>query len=60
MVRYAFDDANRLVIRERDGATGRLRPVRIVEGTATTDRGNRLVYRSTFFKNFNFLSVPFV
>ena len=45
MVRYAFDDANRLMIRERDGATGRLRPVRIVEGTATTDRGNRLVYR---------------
>ena len=36
MIRYAFDDANRLVIRERDSTSGRLRPVRIVEGTATT------------------------
>ena len=43
-VRYAVDDNNRLVIREPAGATDRLRPARILDGTLTTDRRNRLVY----------------
>jgi hypothetical protein len=44
-VRYEFDELNRLVVTERDGADVRLRPTRIVEGLVTTDRANRLVYR---------------
>lgn len=38
-LRYQFDEANRLTVRER------LRPVRVVEGRVTTDAQNRLVYR---------------
>ena len=38
-LRYQFDEANRLTVRER------LRPVRILEGRVTTDPQNRLVYR---------------
>lgn len=38
-VRYQFDDANRLTLRER------LRPVRVLDGRVTVDAGNRLVYR---------------
>lgn len=38
-LRYQFDEANRLTVRER------LRPVRVVEGRVTTDPQNRLVYR---------------
>ena len=39
-VRYQFDDANRLTVRER------LRPVRVVDGRVTLDANNRLVYRT--------------
>ncbi|MBI2495302.1 MAG: hypothetical protein HYY90_03670 [Candidatus Omnitrophica bacterium] len=44
-VRYAFDDANRLVIRDRSTLAARLRPARVVDGSLTTDRWNRLIYR---------------
>ena len=43
-VAYAFDDANRLVVAE-DSAARRLRAIQIVEGAASIDRRNRLVYR---------------
>ncbi|MBI3330649.1 MAG: hypothetical protein HYZ96_00895 [Candidatus Omnitrophica bacterium] len=45
-LRYAFDDENRLVVRERRPLAERIQPVRIIEGTVTTDGGNRLVYRA--------------
>ncbi len=45
-LRYAFDDDNRLVIRERRPLAERAQPVRIIEGTVTADGGNRLVYRA--------------
>ncbi|MBI2104449.1 MAG: hypothetical protein HYT90_02540 [Candidatus Omnitrophica bacterium] len=45
-LRYAFDDENRLVIRERRPLAERAQPVRILEGTVSADGGNRLVYRA--------------
>lgn len=45
-VRYAFDDANRLIVRDRSPASQRLRPVRIIDGEVTTDSHNHLVYHS--------------
>ncbi len=39
-LRYQFDEANRLTVRER------LRPVRVVDGGVTIDAKNRLVYRA--------------
>lgn len=41
-VRYAFDDANRLLVAER---SDRLRPRRTLEGRVATDEANRLLYR---------------
>ena len=46
-IRYAFDAQNRLTVKERNEAPARLGPVRVLEGTVTTDRQNRLVYRAT-------------
>ncbi|MBI3321446.1 MAG: hypothetical protein HYZ91_04170 [Candidatus Omnitrophica bacterium] len=43
-VRYAFDETNQLVVRERDGRTGRLMSRRVLEGAVTVDRANRLIY----------------
>ena len=45
-LRYAFDDDNQLIVRERRPLAERAQPVRIVEGTVTADGGNRLVYRT--------------
>ena len=45
-IRYALDDEHRLLIQERDRATGVLRSIRMVEGTLTIDRRNRLVYEA--------------
>jgi len=42
MIRYAFDDLHRLVVRN---PADRLRPTRVLEGRVTVDRRNRLVYR---------------
>lgn len=47
--RYAFDDANRLTVRERDDATGVLLPPQILEGRVTTQGRNRLVYEVESF-----------
>lgn len=41
-IRYAFDEANRLLISD---PTDPLGPTRILEGTVTTDQHNRLVYQ---------------
>src|SRR3989338_6380566 len=46
-IRYAFDDANRLVIRDRSPLGARLRPARIVDGTVATDQRNRLIYHAS-------------
>jgi len=43
-IRYAFDELNRLVVGERRPTAERVRPSRLVEGTVTTDAGNRLLY----------------
>ena len=43
--RYAFDEDNRLVMRERVPGTPRLEVVRVLEGEIRTDARNRLVYR---------------
>ena len=43
-VRYAFDDANRLLIRPPHPAGARLRSTRTVEGRVAIESGNRLVY----------------
>ncbi|MBI2885411.1 MAG: hypothetical protein HYY15_04480 [Candidatus Omnitrophica bacterium] len=40
-IRYEFDRANRLILRDPADA---LRPTRVLEGTLTTDRRNRLQY----------------
>ena len=40
-VRYTFDALNRLVVAGQDG----LAPTRVLEGTVTADRRNRLLYR---------------
>ena len=45
-ITYALDGANRLVIQEPVGSLGQLRLIRTVEGTLTTDRSNRLIYRT--------------
>lgn len=39
---YAFDEANRLILRDPANS---LRPLHILEGSASTDRHNRLLYR---------------
>jgi hypothetical protein len=44
-VRYAFDDGHRLIVHERARPHGPPRLVRILDGTVTTDRHNRLLYR---------------
>ena len=44
-VRYILDDEHRLVLRERRDPAARLRPVRVLDGTASIDRRNRFVYR---------------
>ena len=41
-LRYAFDDANRLLVADR---SDRLQPRRILEGRVATDEANRLLYR---------------
>ena len=44
-LRYGFDDLNRLVVSARDRATGRWRPVRILDGRVTVGPGNQLLYQ---------------
>ena len=44
-LRYAFDDTNRLVVRERDDGNRTWLPRRVLEGRVHTDRGNRLIYQ---------------
>ena len=43
-IRYTFDDANRLIVRERDDETGVLLPPQVLEGRVAVQGGNRLVY----------------
>ena len=44
--RYDFDERNRLVIAETGRASDSIRPVRVLDGTLTVDRRNRLVYEA--------------
>ncbi len=46
-VRYEFDEKNRLIVSEPAPPSGRLRLVRVLSGSMTTDRGNRLVYEAS-------------
>jgi len=45
-IRYAFDEANRLMVREQDRASSQLRSIQIVDGTITIDSKNRLIYEA--------------